>query len=671
MSSNNEKFFNKFIFKNLLYVLMIVFFCIVLCVYDLRWIIPSIILSVILTVYTIWDNIKNKDELLDRIEQATSDLNSGAKINLINSPIPLVLIETDGRIKWKSRTFVEEFQNTDMSTYLTSLVKEIKLDLDKDDTKATIVKQFNINKKIYKINGVVVKKRRDKRKNGQEYMLNLYFIDETKYNTLFDKYNNSKTCIGLAMIDNYEDIIQRAMPEEKLELLANIEKELIEWINGNGGLLIKTERDSFVFVFERQFLTEFEKDKFSILDKVKKIKTSNDIQITLSLSICNDGKNDYEKYKSALAGMDIVLGRGGDQAIVRKEDKIKFYGGKTLEVEKRTKVKARTISASITKAIKEADNVIVMGHSNIDIDAIGSALGIYRLVKTFDKECYIASEPKGNSLEKFLDVLKENEADDYSKVFLGEEDAEDVVTDNTLLFVVDTNRKSYAEFPELVDKISKIIVIDHHRKGTDAIADSLVSFHEVYASSTAELVTEIIQYNTETVNLNLIEAEALYGGIMIDTKDFTFKTGVRTFEAAAYLRKYGVDIIRVKKWFQTDLESYNKISEIIKNVEIIEDNIGIAIYDKDDKNANLICAKAADELLTISDISASFVMALMGEKVCISGRSVGDINVQLILEKLGGGGHITLAGAQLEGFTLEDAKSELIIRINEYLLEES
>ena len=671
MSSNNEKFFNKFIFKNLLYVLMIIFFCVVLCVYDIRWIIPSIILSVILTIYTIWDNIKNKDELLDRIEQATSDLNNGAKINLINSPIPLVLIETDGRIKWKSRTFVEEFQNTDMSTYLTSLVKEIKLDLDKDDTKATIVKQFNVNKKIYKINGVVVKKRRDKRKNGQEYMLNLYFIDETKYNTLFDKYNNSKTCIGLAMIDNYEDIIQRAMPEEKLELLANIEKELIEWINGNGGLLIKTERDSFVFVFERQFLTEFEKDNFSILDKVKKIKTSNDIQITLSLSICNDGKNDYEKYKSALAGMDIVLGRGGDQAIVRKEDKIKFYGGKSLEVEKRTKVKARTISASITKAIKEADNVIVMGHSNIDIDAIGSALGIYRLVKTFDKDCYIASEPKGNSLEKFLDVLKENESDDYSKVFVGEEDAEELITDNTLLFVLDTNRKSYAEFPELVDKISKIIVIDHHRKGTDAITDLIVSFHEVYASSTAELVTEIIQYNAETVNLNLIEAEALYGGIMIDTKDFTFKTGVRTFEAAAYLRKYGVDIIRVKKWFQTDLESYNKISEIIKNVEIIEDNIGIAIYDKDDKNANLICAKAADELLTISDISASFVMALMGEKVCISGRSVGNINVQLILEKLGGGGHITLAGAQLEGFTLEDAKSELIIRINEYLLEES
>ena len=671
MSSNNEKFFNKVIFKNLLYVVMIVFFCIVLVMYDVRWIIPSIILSVILTTYTIWDNIKNKDELLSRIEQATLDVNSGAKINLINSPIPLVLIETDGRIKWKSRTFVEEFQNTDMSTYLTSMVKEIKLDLDKDDSKTSFVKQFNINKKIYRINGVVVKKRRDKRKNGQEYMLNLYFIDETRYNTLFDKYNNSKTCVGIAMIDNYEDIIQRALPEEKLEILANIEKELIDWINGNGGLLIKTERDSFVFVFERQYLNEFEKDKFSILDRVKRVKTSNDIQITLSLSICSDGKNDYDKYKSALAGMDIVLGRGGDQAIVRREDKIKFYGGKTLEVEKRTKVKARTISASIAKAIKEADNVLIMGHNNIDIDALGSALGIYRLVKTYEKECYIASEPKGNSLEKFLSVLKENETENYKDVIIAEEDAEEIITENTLLFVVDTNRKSYAEFPDLVDKVEKIIVIDHHRKGTDAISDLVVSFHEVYASSTAELVTEIIQYSTENVNLNLIEAEALYGGIMIDTKDFTFKTGVRTFEAAAYLRKYGVDIIRVKKWFQTDLESYNKISEIIKNVEIIENNIGIAVYDKEDKNANLMCAKAADELLTISDISASFVMALMGDKVCISGRSIGDINVQLILEKLGGGGHITLAGAQLEGFTLEDAKAELIIRINEYLLEES
>ena len=218
-------------------------------------------------------------------------------------------------------------------------------------------------------------------------------------------------------------------------------------------------------------------------------------------------------------------------------------------------------------------------------------------------------------------------------------------------------------------RVDRKIIIDHHRKAPECIENVLISFHEVYASSTAELVTEIIQYSKEDITLTLLEAESLYGGIMVDTKDFTFKTGVRTFEAAAYLRRYGVDIIRVKKWFQADLESYNTIANIVRNVEIHNDTIAVAVYDQEDENANLICAKAADELLTISDITASFVMAKAGDKVCISGRSIGDINVQLILEKLGGGGHITLAGAQLEGFSLEDAKDELVIRINEYLLE--
>ena len=235
--------------------------------------------------------------------------------------------------------------------------------------------------------------------------------------------------------------------------------------------------------------------------------------------------------------------------------------------------------------------------------------------------------------------------------------------------MVDTHKTSYVEFPDILDKIERKIVIDHHRKAPDCIENTLVSFHEVYASSTAELVTEIVQYAQDNVELTLIEAESLYGGIMVDTKDFTFKTGVRTFEAAAYLRKYGVDIIRVKKWFQADLESYNKIANIVRNVEIHNDTIAIAIYDEENENGNLICAKAADELLTISDITASFVMTKIGEKVFISGRSIGDINVQVILEKLGGGGHITLAGAQLEGVSVEKAKEDLIEKIEEYLAE--
>ena len=257
----------------------------------------------------------------------------------------------------------------------------------------------------------------------------------------------------------------------------------------------------------------------------------------------------------------------------------------------------------------------------------------------------------------------------YNDVILEKNQAINLITPNTVLIIVDTHKRSYVEVPELLEKTEKIVVIDHHRKSEDFIENAILTFHEAYASSASELVTEIVEYASKEVTLEQIEAESLYAGIMMDTKNFTFKTGVRTFEAAAYLRKYGIDIIKVKKWFQSDLESYTVIADIVKNVEIINDTIGISVYDEKDKNANLICAKAADELLTISDITASFVLGHMGEKICISGRSIGDINVQVILEKLGGGGHITLAGAQLEGLTMEEAKTELIIRINEYFTE--
>lgn len=664
MPSENDKILDKLISKNIIYIVIIVFLCMALSVYNLRWVIPSIVIFSTTIIYSIWVSSKKKTEIENHIQDITSDVNTASKGNLVNTPIPLVLIETGGDIIWRSKKFVEEFQNIDIATYLNPIVKEIKLDIEKNDENIEIVKQFNIDKKIYKIRGSVVKSKKRKQK---EYMLSLYFLDETKYNELFDIYNNSKTCIGIAMIDNYDEITQIVLPERKMELLAKLEKEIIDWITKTGGLIVKTERDAFIAIFEQRYLAEFEKEKFNILDKVKSIEVDSRIPITLSIAVSNDGENNYDKYKTALAAMEIVLGRGGDQAVVRKNGKYKFYGGKTLEVEKRAKVKARTISQSISGVINSCDNVIIMGHKNIDIDAIGSALGLYRLSKTLDTDCYIISEPTGKSLGKFLDVLKNDE--EYKDVILTEEEALEIITENTLLIVVDTHKKSYVEFSDLLDKVEKKIVIDHHRKAPDCIENVLISFHEVYASSTAELVTEVIQYAKEDIKLTLLEAESLYGGIMVDTKNFTFKTGVRTFEAAAYLRKYGVDIIKVKKWFQADLESYNTIANIVRNVEIHNDAIAIAVYEEENPNSNLICAKAADELLTISDISASFVMAKMGEKVCISGRSIGNINVQLILEKLGGGGHITLAGAQLEGVTLQEAKEELIARINEYLTE--
>ncbi len=667
MPNSNGKILDKLTRKSWPYLIVIFIHMVILCIYDLRWLVPSLALFAILVLNSYISRSKNKDEIVSNIESITSDVNSVSKSNLINSPIPLVLMKTDGHIIWRSRTFTEEFQNINMNNYLTPIVKEIKLDLEKDENIKEVTKQITIENKIYKLRGGVSKsKKRDKRKQN-EYIITLYFIDDTKYNELFDTYNNSKTCIGMIMIDNYDDIMQTALPEERLELFAKIEKEILEWAKETGGLIIKTERDSFIYVFEQQYLSDIEKSKFSILDKVKDLDVEYKVQVTLSISIANEGKTNYEKYKSALAGMDIVLGRGGDQALVKKNGKYKFYGGNSIEVEKRTKVKARTMSHTLARIISDADNVIVMGHKNIDIDALGSAIGIYRLSKTLEKTCFIVSN-LSKSTEKFAKEFQEIE--EYKDLIIDEERANEEITDNTVLVIVDTHKVNYVEFPELLEKVEKKVIIDHHRKVTDYIEGATMSFHEVYASSTAELVTEILEYASDDIELKVIEAEALYGGIMVDTKDFTFKTGVRTFEAAAFLRKYGVDIIKVKKWFQADLESYNIIADIVKKSEIVSETIAISIYDGEDfENSNLICAKAADELLTISDITASFVMGNQGDRVCISGRSIGDVNVQVIMEKLGGGGHMTLAGAQLEGATLEEAHEELLRCINEYLEE--
>ena len=365
--------------------------------------------------------------------------------------------------------------------------------------------------------------------------------------------------------------------------------------------------------------------------------------------------------------MDIVLGRGGDQAVIRENEIYKFFGGRAQEVEKRTKVKARVVAHALENLIQNSQKVMIMGHTNPDMDAIGSCMGIYRLAKSLGKDAYIIYDKNVTQIESFLKSIEKDS--EYEDIMINKEVAIENINEETLLVIVDTNKINYVEAPELLDKTEKIVVIDHHRRSTDYIEKATLIFQEVYASSTAELVTELLQYVDVKVDLREREAESLYAGIMMDTKNFTFKTGVRTFEAAAYLRRCGVDIIRVKKWFQSDLKSFNKIADVVKKAEIVNDTIAISIYDKKAKDVSLICAKAADELLTISDITASFVIGNLGDKVCISGRSIGDINVQIILEKLGGGGHITLAGAQVEGMTIEETKQELINRINEYFSE--
>ncbi len=639
MQNNNKRAFEIINSKTKIYLIIIAILLVVICCYEIVFVMPAVILFGLICFYAIWTNNKRKAEISEHIRDLTINVDSAAKKTLINSPFPLIILETDGNIIWKSAKFVSEFENTNIENNLDELIQEIKIEIeekindnDKNRIKdRTIQKDRVIQDKSYKIIGEYVKSKQNTKNNESEYMLLLYFIDNTELVKTVKKYNDSQTCIGIIMIDNYEEMLQRISAEDRPQILAKIEKAIYDWAMESNGVVIKSERDTFVYVFEQRYLEKVKDNKFQILDTVKEIKIEGALQLTLSISISNEGSTQYEKYKSALAGMDIALGRGGDQAVIRENEKYLFFGGRAQELEKRTKVKARIVAHALEELIMESKDVLIMGHTNGDIDSIGSSLGIYRLAKSLGKVANIVNETTGLSLDQFMESVKKEEEED---IFLDKQEALSKISSDTLLIVVDTHKKSYVEVPALLDRTNKIVVIDHHRRSTDYIEDATLTFQEVYASSAAELVTELLQYVENPVKLKTIEVEALYAGIMMDTKNFTFKTGVRTFEAAAYLRRCGVDIIKVKKWFQSDLENYNTISEIVRDAEIVRDGIGISIYDKDDKDAGTICAKAADELLTISDITASFVIGDIGEKVCISGRSIGDINVQVILEKL-------------------------------------
>ena len=660
---------DKLISRTKIYLVVIAIILVILCVVEPKAIIPSILAYIAIFVYTIWSNNKRKTEISEHINELTVSVDKAAQSTIINSPFPLVVLETNGNIIWKSSNFIKEFANIDTGTTLTDVIKELKLKIEngKNTNNISISESMKIGDKNYKVIAEYTKLREKEHKNSSEYMATVYFLDETNYVKLLEEYNNSRTCIGIIVLDNYEELMQRVTEEEKLKITSNAEKNIYSWVNKYDGLLVKAERDTYVCIFDQLNLEKIKEDKFEILDEIKEIKTQDNIQLTLSIAISENEKTNSEEYKSAKAVIDIALGRGGDQAIIKQNGKYYFFGGRTQEVEKRTRVKARIVAQALEELMNSASNVIIMGHTNSDIDAMGSGMGVYRIAKTIGKDAYIVNETNGTSLDNFINDLKDIE--EYNDVIIDKAEALNKISADSLLVVVDTDKKNYVEAPELLDKTDKIVVIDHHRRGTDYIENAILTFHEVYASSACELVTELVEYAEKTVKLTKFEVEALYAGIMMDTKNFTFKTGVRTFEAAAFLRKCGVDIIKVKKWFQSDLETYNKISEIVAKSEIIDDTIAISIYDKEDSDVNITCAKAADELLTISNITASFVIGKMGDKIYISGRSIGDINVQLILEKLGGGGHITVAGAQVEGMTQEEVKQELINRINEYFTE--
>lgn len=647
------------------YLWIILLLVIVITMMDWRIAVPGYVLLGFLVYYNFRSSYKRQKEITRYIENLTFNIDTASKDTLLNFPMPLVVTELDGTIIWYNSSFRRVFEGEELlERTISSFIEDLQPERLMGE-QGNVSRQVSIAGKHYMLLLNVVKIERKAENSG--YILLMYFVDQTDLMELKKKYQEEKVVAGIVVVDNYDDLMQSMEDSARPQMLAEIEKKIIQWMGFTYGIIKKFERDKYLFLFENRFLRDLEDRKFEILDSIKEINLGNKIPVTLSLGFGLNGKSLVENLYYAGAAIDIALGRGGDQVVIKNGDSFSFFGGKTRELEKRTKVKARVIAYALRELVDQSPSVLIMGHENADIDSLGAALGLYRIAKSRGKDAYIVLSQVNPTIENLVAKIQKNP--DYEQLFISRSEALEYMSRKTLLMVVDTHRAKFTEAPELLEHSEQVVVIDHHRKGADFIQDTVLTYQETYASSTCELVTEILQYADDKLKLKPLEAEALYAGIVVDTKNFTFKTGVRTFEAASYLRRQGVDTVAVKQLFQNDLTTYSNISTVVKEAEMLGEGIAISACPPNIRNAQLIAAKAADELLNLSGITAAFVLCYVANEVWISGRSLGDINVQMILEKLGGGGHLTVAGAQLSGISLEDAKEKLKYAIMEYVNE--
>ena len=618
----------------------------------------SVVLYAFVLIYTYRKNVAMRERVINNMNSFIFKLKTDDSI--LNFPIPAVIINDQGDILWNNESLELLFKGINKQKFLENIIKE--LDEEYDNRFAEIDKEINIHDKHFRILGNLVN---IKKRNGKGSAMMLYFIDRTDYYRLFKEYEDSKDCVGIIMIDNYEELLQGMSDTDMPQLTAYIERQLREWFAFTGGIITKMDRSRFLIIFDKKYIKAFTDSKFEILDVIKEVSLGNKIPVTISMGIVTEDGTKSEKLQGAVAAIDVALSRGGDQVVIKKEGKYEFFGGNTKEVEKRTKVKSRVIAQGLQELISNSSSVIVMGHKNMDADSLGAAMGMYVLAKAYDKEAHVVFNNKGLGIDELCKKIATS--DKLSDVFMPEEELLPTINPDTLLIVVDTHKKDLVESSKILDKVSKVVVIDHHRRGTEAIEDAILVFQEVYASSASELVTEILQYSEIKLEIPQLVAECLYAGILTDTKNFTQKTGVRTFEAAAYLKKLGVDVAMINKAFQNDVDTYVAIADVIRNCEIVFGNIAIAICPKGLENEVQITAQSADELLNLNAIDTSFVLCEVDGKVYISGRSNGKVNVQVVLEKLGGGGHMLIAGAQVPGMSVEEVKKMLIQAIEETL----
>lgn len=603
-----------------------------------------------------------QQSLRQYIQRFYGGMDSARSSNMLFTPLPMMVFDLATEdILWSSESFLQLTEQREgiFDAHLETVFPNISFHWlleGKTEAPETVV----WNHRTYRVFGGV-----SHPEGGQSALATTYWMDVTDTEEMRRTLELTRPVVAILMVDNYEDLM-KATPEGKRSAVrAMLEEKLSQWSADSEGMMLKYDRDRYLFVFEEKSFSDFAAKRFDVLDAVREVVAGEGVAATLSIGVGRDADSFEALFKNASVALEMALSRGGDQAVVKDKLNFEFYGGRSKATEKRTKVKSRVMANALAELIDEAKQVYVMGHSYADMDALGAAAGVCAIVRKRGKKCRIVIDTENNAAHPMLRRLQA--LPEYQGAFLSGDDAFLRVQPETLLVVVDTNRPGSVESEPLLDACNRVAVIDHHRRGSSYIDKMALNYHEPYASSASELVTELLQYLIEPGDLLKAESEALLAGIVLDTKNFTNRTGGRTFEAAAYLRRAGADTADVQRMFQSDLQSMISRYDIIRRAELYHGDIAIAALDQECDR--VIAAKAADEMLTLQGVRASFVLYQKDDGIYISARSLGEINVQVLVETLGGGGNSTTAGGQCSGMTVAEAKATLLRAIDKYFEE--
>ena len=647
-----------------LYFACLILFALLSAAFSWQLALVELGLVLLLALYSRQAAVRRRRELNKYLDSYTGNVDSATKDTMINSPLPMVLFRPESDdIIWTNERFL---RLSDQREHLYD-VKLSALIPDFDprwlmEGKSQCPTEVSYSGRRFLVYGHLVRTGG----RGGGFLATTYWVDVTELCLIRDQYQATRPVAAVLLLDNYEDLLKNLSENERSTIMAEIDNRIENWVAGTGGILRRYQRERYLFLFEQRYLPKFVESKFDILDAIHQVVNPSGMNASLSIGVGTDGDHFRELLEFANLSIDMALSRGGDQAVIRNKFTFEFYGGRSKETEKRTKVKSRVMANALSSLVSDSSQVFIMGHKAPDNDAVGAAAGVCALCRKNGVPAHIIRETGPTPSQVLIDRL--HQLPEYHDCFLSAQEALIIADNRSLVVVVDTNRPEQVQALEVLQSCNRVAVIDHHRRAATYIEGAALNYHEPYASSASELVTELLQYVMEPAHLLRAEAEALLAGIVLDTKNFTMRTGGRTFEAAAFLRRSGADTAEVKKLFQNDLAGTIAKYSIIQNAKLYRDGIAVAVADH--PVGRVTAAQAADELLNIIGISASFVISPDGERVNISGRSMGDTNVQLILEKLGGGGNAAAAGGQVSGKSVDEVAQELARAIDQYLEEE-